>query len=153
MKAHHTIPALVLIILACACNQDQHRRRHKDHKQKVAGTDTLFVTKRSAISVWLDTATLEKRRKQYGDEAFEVGSDDDVYYSSITDSVLKSHQLPVIDTKRYKYIKFIQNNKAFKTVKIDTLPQVYTLYFFDPLKAPQDVDVTDIDNEYKNFYH
>jgi hypothetical protein len=151
MKLHHAIPVLVLIIFIYACHQDKHH--HKNHKQKSLSNDTLFVTKRSAISIWLDTATLEKRRKQYGDEAFEIGSDDNVYYSSIADSVLKSHQLSIVDVKGYRYVKFVQNNKASKTIKIDTLPQVYTLYFFDPSKTSQNVDVTDIDNEYKNFYH
>lgn len=55
---------------------------------------TLF-TKRSAVSVWLDSPTLEKRKIQ----------------------------------------------------------QLYTLYFSDPAKTPKDVDITDIEHEYKNFYH
>jgi len=153
MKIDLSVLVLTLLFIVSGCRHDQPKHHHKKIKKTTAYNDTLFVTKRSAVSVWLDRATLEKRRKQYGDVAFEVGSDDDMYYSSMADSVLKSHQLLVIDVKGYKYLKFIQNNATSKIIKIDTLPQAYTMYFFDPLKAPQDVDITDIDNEYKNFYH
>jgi hypothetical protein len=34
-------------------------------------------------------------------------------------------------------------------VKIDTLQQIYTMYFFDPSKKPYDMDVPDVENEYK----
>jgi len=141
-------------MITCSCQHDQPKHRHKKHKQKpvTSSKDTLFVTTRSAVTVWLDTATLEKRRKQYGDDAFYTGSDDDVNYSSIADSVLRSHKLPVINAQGYKYLKFVTYNKSSKIIRVDTLSQIYTLYFFDPLKPLHSADVTDIEDEYYKFY-
>jgi hypothetical protein len=116
-------------------------------------TDTLLINTRSAISVWLDTATLNKRRKQYGGEAFETGADDDVNYSYIADSVLKAKGLPIIDAVNYKYLKFVQKNGSTTLIKIDTLAQIYNLFFFDSSKAPYNPDVTMIKDEYNKFYH
>ena len=152
MKVSYIIPALILIII-CSCHYDQHKRHHKKHQSKSINNDTLFIAKRSAISVWVDTITLEKRRKQYGDSDFYTVADDDVYYSSVTDSFLKSHHLPVTTVKGYKYLTFIQSDKTSTIIKIDTLQQIYTMYFFDPSKAPKAVEVLDIENEYNRFYH
>ena len=154
MKLRSIIPALILLTITCSCHHDQHSRHHKKHKQKsITNKDTFFVATRSAISIWLDTATMEKRRKQYGDEGYDIGLDDDLFYSSISDSVLRSHHLPVINADGYKYLKFIQSSRVSTVVRIDTIQQLYTLYFFDPSKAPLDADVTDIEAEYNRFYH
>jgi hypothetical protein len=154
MKLGHIIRFLFLAITICGCHHDQHKHYPKKHKQKsTTNKDTLFVTTRSAISVWLDTATLEKRRKQYGDDSFYTVSDDEVYYSSQADSVLRSHKLPIIDAREYKYLKFVQYNKLSKVIKVDTLSFIHTVYLFDPSKMPLNVDVTDIENEYNEFYH
>lgn len=153
MKLHHIISVLVLIISTYSCHHAQPKHHHKKHKARSVSKDTLFNTKRSAISVWQDTATLDKRRKQYGDDGFYTGADDDVYYSSVADSFLQSRHLPVIMAEGYKYLKFVQTDKTITVVKIDTLQQIYKMYFFDPSKKPYDVDVTDIENEYNKFYH
>jgi hypothetical protein len=152
MKPGSIIRFLFLAVTICGCHHDQHK--HHPNKQKsTTNKDTLFVISRSAISVWLDTVTLEKRRKQYGDDSFYTVSDDEVYYRSQADSVLRSHKLPIIDAREYKYLKFVQYNKLFKIIKIDTLSFIHTVYLFDPSKTPRNADVTDIENEYNRFYH
>jgi hypothetical protein len=142
------------IVIASGCNHD---KKHPRKKQKhIKSKDTLFVTRRSAISVWLDMVTLEKRRKQYGDTDFYTVADDEAYYSSTADSVLRAQKLPLIDTRQYgacKFIKFEQKNGTATVVRIDTLPKLHTLYLFDPSKAPYEADVAAMDQEYKAFYH
>lgn len=142
------------LIIITGCHHDRKSAHHKTHK-KYSRKDTLFVTTRSAVSVWLDTVTLQNRMKQYGDTDFYTVADDDVYYSTIADSVLKAQRLPLIDSRQYdkcKFIKFEQNNGAATVIRIDTLSQLYTLYLFDPSKAPYEADVTEMDEEYKKFY-
>ena len=144
-----------MLVIVSGCHHNHKKPRHNKRK-KHSGTDTLFVTRRSAISVWLDTVTLEKRRKQYGDDDFCTVADDEAYYSSTADSVLRAQKLPLIDTRQYgecKFIKFEQKNGTATLVRIDTLSRLHTLYLFDPSKAPHEADVTAMDEEYSAFYH
>jgi hypothetical protein len=133
------------------CHHDSKKLHHKKHKKSL-NKDTLFITKRSAVSVWLDSTTMEKRRKQYGNDDSDAAEEDNVYYAGIADSILKSKGLPVIDAQNYKYLKFMQHNGISTVVKIDTLPQFYTLYLFDPSKSPHEADIAEIDVDYKIFY-
>lgn len=114
--------------------------------------DTMLVKNKSAISMLLDSVTLEKRRKEYGDEAFYVGADDDAFYSADVRSFLKKRHLPLIDATGYKYVKFLQPDGSSSLIKTDTLQSIMTYYFFYPSKAPYDIDITDIEREYKNYF-
>jgi hypothetical protein len=152
MKRYLFILVLLSITIFSGCHHDSKKRHHKKHKNSLS-KDTLFITRRSAISVWLDTATLEKRRKQYGDTSFYIAGDDEVYYSGTADSVLTARKLPLISGSEFKFIKFEQNNGIVTIIRTDTLSKLHTLYLFDPSKAPYDADVTIMDEEYKNYYH
>jgi hypothetical protein len=136
-----------------SCHLDRPKHHYKKYRNKTVSKDTLIITKRAAISVWLDTPTLEKRRKQYGDDDFETGADDYVYYSSISDSVLKSKKLPVITVKHSKYLKFVQNNGAITLINLDTIQPLYSLYFFVPTKVPLNADITNTASEYERYFH
>lgn len=144
---------LLVIILVIGCHHNHKKPRHEKYK-KHSGTDTLFATRRSAISVWSDTITLEKRRKQYGDDDFYTVADDEAYYSVTADSVLRAQKLPLIDTRQYgecKFIKFEQKNGTATLVRIDTLSKLHTLYLFDPSKAPHEADVTAMNEDTAHF--
>jgi hypothetical protein len=109
------------------------------------------VTIKSAVFADLDTLTLEKRRQKNDDELFYAGSDDYVYYSSIADSVLRSKHLPIIYNGAHHYLKFVQFNGLTTIIRIDTLSQMSNCFLFDPKKAPINVDLTDIENEFRKF--
>ena len=154
MKKLITLFIVPAIVILSSCHHD---KKHSHKKQKhIKSKDTLFVSRRSAVSIWLDTATLEKRRKQYGDADFYAVANDEVYYSGNADSILRAQKLPLIDTRQYdecKFIKFEQKNGVTTLVRIDTLSKLHTLYLFDPSKAPHEADVTSMDEEYGAFYH
>jgi hypothetical protein len=114
--------------------------------------DTLFITGRSAVSFWLDSAEMEKRRKKEGDD-FSTGADDAAEYAARADSFLHKQNLPIVQADRSRYLKFLQSNDAFTFIKTDTLPLLHTLYFFDPNKKPYNADITLIEDEYKKFFH
>ena len=107
---------------------------------------------KTALDVQLDSAALEQNQKKYGDTSIEAYTEDGSYYESIADSVIQKKKLPLIESMHHKFIKFVQNNGAITIVKVDTLPAVSTLFFFDPAKPPHIVDVTDTENEYKNYF-
>jgi len=149
------------LLLACSCNHPESPETKKPSEGKIklhakttltVKNDTLLINQRTAVLAMLDSAALEKNRKKYGDTAVDTYTEDGSYYDYVADSVLKQKKLPVLQTVNFKYIKFVQNKGVATIVRIDTLSQVSTLYFFDPNRAPHVVDVTDIENEYKNYF-
>jgi len=151
---------LVPLILLYRCTHIDHSEsnkkatRHNNVKSNAhtGQRDTLIIDKKEAVSVMLDSLTLEKRKKEWGDTAFYVGADDGNYYDYIADSVLEQKHLPMISADGYHYLKFVQNNGATTLIRIDTLSEITTLYFFDPSKPPHNSDVVNIEEEYKNYY-
>jgi hypothetical protein len=158
MKFYLRIFAASMIVFFSDCSHDkQDHVKVKKHTsigktKKSSNPDTLLINSRSAISVLLDSAGLEKRKKKYGDTAYYVGGDDDMYYSYIADSVLNKKGLKIVEALNYKYLKFIQNNGSTTLIRIDTLTQLYNLFLFDPSKAPHITDITAIEDEYNKFY-
>jgi len=152
-----TLVCLIAIPLLFSCRHSDHdsKNRKSFHTKSphfITGKDTLIIDHRTAVSVLLDSLGLEKNKKKYSDTAIEAYTEDGAYYDYLADSVMKQKKLPVIQAIHYKYLKFIQKNGATTVIRVDTLSQISTLYFFDPIKPPHLVDVTDIENEYKNFF-
>lgn len=147
---------LLFILAVFGCHHDAsnstRRSEHIKSRKNVIGKDTLLIDHKTALFVLLDTIELEKRRKTDSD-AFNAYSEDGAYYDYVADSVLTEKKLPIIHAANYKYLKFLQKNGKITVVKIDTLPQLSTLYFFDPASPPYIVDGIDIEDEYKRFYH
>jgi hypothetical protein len=114
--------------------------------------DTIYINNKSAVSFWLDSAEMEKRRKKEGDD-FSTGADDAAEYAARADSFLRKHNLPIMQADGSKYLKFLQTNGAFTYIKTDTLPFLHTLYLFEPSKKPYNADITSIEDEYKKFFH
>jgi hypothetical protein len=152
------LPIFLLAVLQLlSCKHDGHRRKnshtyHKKSKSASAEKDTLLIDFRTAVSVSLDSEAIEKNKKKYGDTAIEAYTEDGAYYDYLADSVLGQKKLPIIQALRYKYLKFVQKNGRITVVRVDTLPQVTTLYFFDPKKTPYTPDVTMIEDEYQKYY-
>jgi hypothetical protein len=149
--------SLFVVLIFAGCRHE--RDKSSNLKQPIAKpqlrshpSDTLIIDHKAAVGAMVSHSELEKRRKEYGDTAFYVGADDDNYYSFLTDSFLKQKKLPVLSADGYKYLKFIQRNGEKTTIKIDTLPALINMYFFDPVRSPQLVDETDIEDAYKNYF-
>ena len=154
---------LILVVFLTNCKQNGNAgsgaknpvsttgRQKGTVKPANGNQDTLLINKRSAVSFWLDSVQLEKRKNQYGAN-FETGADDYAYYSDVADSVLGTKHLPVINGDGYKYIKFVRSDGTIALIKTDTLQAVYNLYLFNPDRAPYSADVTIMDDEYRKVY-
>lgn len=157
------IPLLIATISICGCNytynhssSNKSRVRHQNyHQPKLLSTnkDTLFIYNRAAVRATHDSAALIKNKQKYSDTAVEAYTEDGVYYDYIADSVLQKKKLPVIEAINYKFLKFIQKNGESTIIKVDTLSQISTLFFFDPIKRPRVADVVDIETDYGSYFH
>lgn len=155
MKIIYLALLIVWVFTSCRHERDKASNLQKHilkRNVRSHSSDTLIIDRKAAVDIQLDSAALEQNKKKYGDTTIEAYAEDGSYYESIADSVIEKKRLQLIQSLHHKFIKFVQDNGAITMVKVDTLPAVSTLFFFDPTKPPHIVDVTDTENEYKNYF-
>jgi hypothetical protein len=114
--------------------------------------DTLTIAKTAAVFYQPDSLQIQKRMKRVGETDFRIGMDDYIYSVNTSVEFLQKQGLPVFDAKSKKYLKFVSPGKEAQIVRLDTLQELWGMYLFDPKKKPLAVDMTVIEDEYKNYY-
>ena len=61
-------------------------------------------------------------------------------------------QLKIIEARNVRYILFINDDKSKKCIDLDTRPEPYGLFFFKMKKAPQVVDMANIESELGYYF-
>jgi len=115
-------------------------------------TDTLTIDMKAAVFYQPDSLQMEKRMKEVGEAEFRMGADDYIYYVNMSVEYLEKQDLKVYDAKNKKYLKFLLADKRVKVIKLDSLKELWGMYFFDPKKMPYAADMTIIEDEYKNYF-
>lgn len=115
-------------------------------------TDTLTIGHKAAVFYQPDSLQIEKRMKEVGEENFRAGMDDYIYSINTSVEYLQKQGLTVIDAKNKKYIKFVFAEVQTQLIKLDTLEELWGIYLFEPRRKPLYVDMTMIEEEYKNYF-
>jgi hypothetical protein len=119
----------------------------------LAKGNTFTVASTAAVFTILDTTEIQKRHKASTDEEFYTGADDQVFYISEAKTFLKKQPVKIIEIDpAYKYLEFKQPNGIIHKIKLDTVAFIFNLYLFDPKKQPQNVDMMDMEAEYKKYF-
>jgi hypothetical protein len=121
------------------------------HKSPL-NSDTLFITKQSAIFIRPDSFRIEEEKKKGNDEDFYVGANDYLYYMSTDQEFLDSVKVVVIDAENKKFIQFGGNNKKGQIINVSKLPELWNIYFFTPTKKAKRIDMTAIEEEYQAYF-
>jgi len=114
--------------------------------------DTLIVYRKAAVFYEPDSAQIAKRKKAVGEDDFDAGVEDYAYYLNEAHDFLESARLPMLNAGSKKYLQFVSNNKSSQFIKLDTLPQLWGICFFEPGKKIKEVDMTMIETEYNNYF-
>jgi outer membrane lipoprotein-sorting protein len=157
--------SIILALTLAACSTENNKTKiesqqtsaeslSKDKNSTTAITnfDTLIVDKEAAVFYSPDTTQIANRKKEIGEENFYVGADDYLNYLHTSHDFLDSTKLIILDEKDKKYLKFIHSDKSQTIIKLDTLAELWGIYFFDPNKKPKLIDMTIIDEEYKSYF-
>lgn len=149
-------------ISACAVN-DQQQESSKapststvdtipiQNKKAQTVSDTLTINSKAAVFYAPDSARLDSLFMANGESDMRIGADDYLYYLDESANFLKPF-VPVIQADDKKYLRFIAANKNATLIRLDTLPHYWGIFFFDGIKAPKRIDMTLIEEEYKNYY-
>lgn len=115
-------------------------------------SDTLTINSRSAVFFQPDSLQIENRKKEAGEANFRAGAGDYIYYINTSVDYLGKQALPVLDAKDMKYLRFVSANGVVKLVKLDTLPDLWGIYLFDPRNSPYYADIIEIEEEFKAYF-
>lgn len=121
-------------------------------KEPILNADTLVIDKKAAVFYQPDTIQIEIRKKEIGEDKFMIGADDYLYSMHIAYNFIDSARLTMLDAKGKRFLKFVTADKSQQIIKLDTLPELWGLFLFDPIKKPKLVDMTIIDEEYKSYF-
>lgn len=119
---------------------------------RLLSSDTLIVDKQAAVFIEPDSLRIEERKREIGEENFYTETDDYLYYTNRAREFLDSVKLTVLNAKGKKFIKFVRSDKTQQIINIKKLPDLWSIYFFDPKEKAKQVDITSIDEEYKIYF-
>src|SRR5450432_162891 len=164
MAAPRLMLLLLLILTSCTTQNAKSKTdlpqtvvdsssTFKNKQVTVYNFDTLVIDKKAAIFYSPDTTQIAKRKKEVGEDNFYIGADDYLNYMQTSHDYLDSVKLPILDAKDKKYLKFIRLYKTQNVIKLDTLSELWDIYLFDPNKKEKLVNMTIIDEEYKNYFN
>jgi len=114
--------------------------------------DTLIVSATSAVFYYPDSAQIERRKKEIGEDTFYIGADDYAFYLDQCYNYFKGVELKTTEAKEVKYIKFVKADNTSTWVKLDTLPDLWGVFLFKPQKEPRLADMIAIEDDYKDYY-
>lgn len=155
----HTLALLLIIVTLVACNPSS-KNETKSTKlpprlvsSETLNYDALIVNEISAIITVPDSFNIEKRKKAIGEDDFYAGADDYMFYLNLVHQFTDSMKLKTHIVNDKKFIKFVGNNTPPYIIRIDRLPELWNVYFFDPKKNKKQIDMTVIIEEYNNYFN
>ncbi|WP_310381808.1 hypothetical protein [Flavobacterium sp.] len=170
MKKSALIIFLILSLISCNQKEEQPLRetnnqngileKHielqngKISKNKIFEkneNDTLTIKNTSAIIYEPTGKSIEKRKKEVGEEDFYIGADDYLFYLNDSNKYLESQKIKIVMTKSDKVLKFISTDKSVTIIKLELEKEIWGIYLFDPKQKPKRIDMTAIAEEYKKY--
>jgi hypothetical protein len=162
---NHTLKPLLLIVTMASChNQIQEKPANPPTSsndiadQHVALTsdpgpsDTLTIAEKSAVFFQPDSLQIEQRKKQVGETDFNAGAGDYIFYMNSALQFLDSVKLKTVEARNKKFLRFVGRDASQQLIRIDTLPELWGMYFFEPAKTAHLANIIDIGESYSSYY-
>ena len=139
---------VVISLTLAACNNPPGTKKTKTD----SSCDTLIINTASAVFTEPDSLQIDARKKAAGDADFYAGADDYMFHLNSAYEFFSSIKLKIVIAKDRKFIKFVSSQNTSKLIRLDTLPELWNVYLFDPKKEAKQIDITVIDEEYTSYF-
>lgn len=113
--------------------------------------DTLVIENRCAIIYEPTEKNIKKRKKEVGEENFYIGADDYLFYLNESNKYLESQKIKIVLTKNNKVLKFISTDNSVIIINLELEKEIWGIYLFDSNQKPKRIDMTSIEEEYKEY--
>lgn len=118
----------------------------------VKANDTLVIEKKAAIFIRPNAARIEKEKRKSDEEGFATTANDYLYYMATAQEFLDSVKVPIVDVSNEKFIRFTANNKKGQLIEVGKLPELWSIYLFEPSKKAKQVDMTMVEEECGSYF-
>ena len=110
----------------------------------------ITLKERAAVIVYPSDEKLKQLKKESASEdEYGVIVEDALYYLTNAKIFLKSKKIKTIVVKGSDQVKYLENNVA---KKIDIKNLSWDIVFYMPKKKPKQIDITDVEKEYQNYF-
>jgi hypothetical protein len=141
----------ILSTLFVSC-KSQQKEKTVPYLNANINNDTLYINTQAAVFYEPDSLKIERIKKKVGEENFYIGADDYNYYMHLSYGFIDSIKLPILRTENKKILKFISNDSSNEIIILDTLSQLWGVYFFDPRKKSKQADIVSIEDDYNIYF-
>ena len=108
------------------------------------------ITEKIAVIVMPSQEKINQLKKESAsDDEFSVIVEDGLYYLDQAKTFLKKKNIKTLKIESSDDIKFLENN-LYK--KFDVKNYSWDIIFYMPKKNPRQIDITDVEKEYQNYF-
>lgn len=158
MKTNRLIAIILLILISCA-KKEKSTIEIKTTVNKTSEpiqvssktTDTLIINNKSAVIFEPTENSINKRKKEIGEEVFYIGADDYLFYLDQSITFLEKQEINIVQTKNNRILKFISEDKSETIINLNSEEQIWGIYLFDPKWKPKKIDMTATEEEFKEY--
>lgn len=118
-------------------------------------SDTLVITSTCAVFYTPDTAQLQKIKSVNNRMIFESLTHDCFYQMKNARTVLKKtwSRVMIIEASKVRYLLFIKTDKSKVSIDLNTKNDICGLFIFNRVKAPELVDMTNLDTALDLYFN
>lgn len=158
MKTNRLIAIILLILISCA-KKEKNTIEIKTTVNKTSEpiqvpsktTDTLIINNKSAVIFEPTENSINKRKKEIGEEVFYIGADDYLFYLDQSITFLEKQEINIVQTKNNRILKFISKDKSETIINLNSEEEIWGIYLFDPKWKPKKIDMTATEEEFKEY--
>ena len=111
---------------------------------------TLNITEKTVVIVMPSNARISQLKKESASEdEFSAIVEDGLYYLDQAKIFLKKKNIKTIKINSSDQVRFLENGQL-KKFNIRELS--WDIIFYMPKKSPKQIDITDIENEFQNYF-
>jgi hypothetical protein len=137
-------------------NKSVEEKHSSQPKSKPASSfaDSLIISSAAAISFEPDSIQLQKIKSITDSNEFQTMVHEYFFQQRNATLFLQQHwpHVKILSAKNFRYLIFRNQRQTIEVVDLDKIPDFFGMYFFEPGKNPQRIDMMSIDTEAPNYF-
>ncbi len=153
MKLNTLLILIVIFFIACNKKEKKSIKNRTSENIEISKkiTDTLRITNKCAVIFEPTANSIDKQKKEVGEEDFYISADDYLFYLNESNKFLEKQKIKIAHTKNDKILKFVSNDKSETIIKLNSEKETWGIYLFDPKRKPKKIDMTTTEEEFKKY--